>query len=858
MKKRTLAVLLLICLLSVSLFGCLGNETPQETTNGYEQAVRDGFAGTREEWEAVQAGHVWVGNPHVYINAAGFYVIGRTVTDVRAEGENAKNPALTATEDGFWALNGVKTNVKVERTVAPGYVQTYPYTDADGAIHIRYQDTYDFGEKIVAVLRETIESRVTGTDEKDPQLLKVRGNTVFAVATGRASVRLASGDKTVIVEPSPLNMLFVTGQSNASGDHATVAGKNGHYTDYVRIQDTMSYFTFTYQTLDITGAAQIANPNHGNALSAAQQPADYVTPTLKWGTNTRYSDNIAGPHISVFDESSEINTFKQGGWCAGLAREWVEGTGERVWVVNASHGGHPINNFIPRRMGGPELLYNDYEQAVAVFRLALNTLYNEVDAGHFTLSHMAYYWFQGESDSSSDDRYYDEQFAKVHTGMMEDVAYDHNGEYHALEFCGLMTLRSCRDNDGNSLAELYMTGPRISQYAMGAATSGVFENVYVISNVTEKWVGGDENVEDYFLSVYGSPSKFNGGRNYPMPTTMQEVHPQIHYFQQGHNEMGLDAGRNSLFLLNRKNPGAQYHLSRTEAPLTVSLLGVDGYTEIDSVTLDINRGFGYVIPCIEPVSYMQDGVELRSETEGLAFEGFRLVMTGDARPASLTVSVLVGGRVAATYTLAVRYGLSFAQARRRSHNMYGGDFNPPRTTEYDEEESNLWTAGYLTYRSGVFTPFNYVQDGWLIAASDAGRMWQSGWHGGFRNGSYVLGCSSTAGEGIGLRYVAQQDGTISFGLETMRDRGETDFAVFVNGKPVFPAGASGSELEGSVHNGWFRLRSSVTAEDISAAMAEITVSVQAGDEIVFVFEPVGGNTIPDQAMVYPVIYYVTE
>ena len=915
--KKIVAMGLFLCMLVAVLCGC--DTTPGKSA--YELAVDNGFTGTLEDWllslkgEKGDAGTNGQDGadaeaPTITINKDGYWVINGQLTNVLArgtqgekgdkgdpgekgdtgatgatgatgekgdkgdtgatgaDGADGKTPTISISSDGYWVINGVKSNVKASSDpVTPGYAKTYPYTDADGTVHIRYQDTYELGSAVVSVNNVTINSRVTGTATRDEALFSVNGKTLFATATGRATVFTEDGGKTEIeVEPSPISMLFVSGQSNASGDHASVPGVDGRYTQYVRTKDTMSYFTYTYQTLNITGAAQIANPNNNNALYNAQQPEDYVTPTLKWGTNTRYSNNIAGPHISVFDESSSVDNFRQAGWCAGLANEWVEGTGERVWVVNASHGGHPINNFIPERMGGPEPLYNDYEQAVAVFRLALNTLYREVDAGHFTLSHMAYYWFQGESDSSSDDRYYDEEFAKLHSGMMEDVAYDHNGEYHALEYCGLMTLRSCRDNNGNSTAELYMTGPRISQYAMGGTTGGTFRNVYVVSNVTEKWVGGDDNVKNYFLAKYGSAEAFEAKFGYPMPTTMQEVHPQIHYFMQGQNEMGLDAGRNSLLLVNRLTPGAKYRLSYTEDSMSVRLVGVDGVTEIPdggTVTVDAGRRFGYIIPRIEPISWMQDGITLRSETPGLTFEGYRLVLCGNTFPSSLEMSVWVGGNKVADYTLNVTYSTSFLQNKRRSHNLYGGDFNPPRETVYDEEASRAWSVGYLDYESRSFFPFTNETVGWLHLASEGTSMWGS-WHGGFRSSNYAVGYSRRMGESIGYRYVVSDAGVVGIRIDSLTEKAYTDLAVFVNGKLVWPAGASTEESsETSGMTGWYRLTKDTTPAMVNEALDTLRINAMPGDEIEILIERVmdeNGNMLSqnDSMSYFPSIFFTDD
>ena len=823
---RALALTLVICTLGALLCGCAG--TPGKSA--YELAVENGFTGTPEEWLA------------------------------SLRGSDGKTPTVSVSEDGYLMINGEKTDIRVGGAPATATDQTYPFTDEDGKIHIRYQDTYELGSPVTAVGNVTILSRVTGTAERDSSLFAVEGRRLFATATGSATVFTEDGGMTeMVVEPSPIHLLFVTGQSNAASGRAdeTVMGNSGYYDKYVRTADTMTYFTFTSQDLDITGRETLENPRLGNSVPA-RHPEDYVTPTLKWRTNTRYSSTVAGPHPNAFDESSAYPA-QDAGWCAALANEWVRETGDRVWVVNSAHGGHPINNFIPERMGGPEPLYNDYEQAVAVFRLALKTLYHEVDAGHFTLGHMAYYWFQGESDSSSDDIYYDAMFEKMHTGMMEDVVYDHKGERRALEFCGLMTVRSCRDSEGNSLSELGMTGPRVSQYAAGTRTDGVFENVYVVSNVTERWVGSDENVAAYFLETYGSAEAFEARFGYPMPTTLREAHPQIHYSMQGMNEMGLDAAKNSLRLLAR----LQNRADETEGAATLRLLAEDGVSEIrggGSVTVDTGRRFGYVIPRLEPLSYQAYGLSLRSETPGLTFEGYRLTLCGNTRPTTLRMSVRLGETTLATYTLNIRYG-SAMLAGRRMHALFGGDFNPPREYIYDDT-ANAWAAGYLDFASYTFTPFTAVDsEGWMHLESEGENRWGN-WHGGFRAGDYALGFSSLTGESIGFRYTVADAGTLSLRIDSLADRGQTDLAVFANGRPVWPAGATTAKTAKGMQ-GWWRIGADTTAEEVSAELESLRLSVLPGDEIALVFArayDAAGNELSRQAQatVYPAVYFCEE
>ncbi|MBQ8858368.1 MAG: hypothetical protein IJ012_01095, partial [Clostridia bacterium] len=516
--------------------------------------------------------------------------------------------AGVCTQCGGTDPNYVKPIVPVE----PTYAKTYPYTDDDGVVHIRYQDTYTFQSEIQKITDVVITSTVTGTDTPDSKLFVEQsdGYSVYADGCGSATFHFRGGRTTKVqVDPSPINLFFVTGQSNAQGgaQSGLLPGYFSQYTDdYIRSPETMAYYTFCgdqisidvegdkalyQQAIDEDGVAFWHTDKTAVAAGNWSMPnfTDYhlnVTPTLDWET----ASAAKGCPPQQFSLLKGTTSFVNCGWNAALAYEWIQQTGERVWIVNCSQGGMEIQQFLPSEDGS--VINNEYYQAVAVFNLALETLYKEVDAGHFVLNHMAYYWLHGESNSATyeipggeytgwDNRFranrgiryttpeqYTEYFTKMHQGFMKDVVYNHNGVTKELEFCGIMTVRTRVDEQKNTFEQIVMTGARASQYYMGASVEGALKNVYVVSNVTEQWVGdqtdaekgtnnnaaADAAVEAYFLETYGSAANFKKIFGYDLPTTVYEIHPNTHYLMHGHNEMGMDCARNTLRIIYMTNP----------------------------------------------------------------------------------------------------------------------------------------------------------------------------------------------------------------------------------------------------------------------------------------------------------------
>lgn len=718
-----------------------------------------------------------------------------------------------------------------EPPVEVTYVQTYPYTDEAGNLHIRYQDTYTFENNIISVTDEEVTSTVCGSEEKDEKVLTYGENEIRAVGCGSVTVNFLEKSLRVIVDPSPINLLFVTGQSNASGDKSFAAdtdkGKETAHTYaeyFIRTAPTMAYFTWTGTGLSMSG----------NYVASR-----FVPTSLNWDVIEKQSFPGSNPTVLA----QKTTDFSHAGWCAALAHEWVEQTGERVWIVNASHGGHAIDNFLPSEDGTP--IDNDYYQAVSVFVEAIKTLTREVEAGHFTLNHMAYYWFQGESDSTRSDAYYLEQFAKVHTALQQDVVYRNGNEEKKLEYCGIMTLRSCADNTGNSNAELAMIGPRLAQYYMGGATKGVFSNVYIVSKVTELWVGGDENVENYFLNTYGSPEAFYEIFGYDMPTTMYEVHPTIHYLMKGHNEMGMDAARNSLRIINATQPDKNYRLSYgEEEDVTVTLLSQDGFTPLGSTLMMDAENGACVYPAVTPTYAICRGVELVSETEGVVFEGYCLKPSGSSIPATVTFSLYLGGEKYGTYTYDATFSSRFSQ-NFPAYEKVDGNYT-------FLSHGNGWRCGYLTYATGLFHPFFQIaSSGWLY---NGASLWGAGNQGAFWLSSAMrVGLSTDTASCAAIEYIPQHDGEIGVSVDLFSPNlNDVYLAIVINGEMVWPR-AGGSLTEKA---DWYHARKGQDDTDtLAAAWEALTLRVKAGDSVTFLLARADGT---GQTLLHPVIYYKTE
>ena len=111
-----------------------------------------------------------------------------------------------------------------------------------------------------------------------------------------------------------------------------------------------------------------------------------------------------------------------------------------------------------------------------------------------------------------------------------------------MEKCGIIITRTAAGTHKYT-DDLYLTGPRIAQYGMGASPE--LSNIYVVCNVHEQWIT-DEGTAQYFRNRYPYGIFTYPVRNgaYAIPTCINDAHHDIHFSQIGHNENGIVAADN--------------------------------------------------------------------------------------------------------------------------------------------------------------------------------------------------------------------------------------------------------------------------------------------------------------------------
>ena len=327
----------------------------------------------------------------------------------------------------------------------------------------------------------------------------------------------------VEVEPAVLTLMYVAGQSNAEGWCSSVAGTGYRRDQSIACAEGEVYSTYPPSTTSRSN--KITGLNFTSACTAGNA-SDFVAGSLTG------DKSISGKEMVYPLDSLTAEGGGKTGPDSGLAYEWNRLTGEKVWVVNTAWGSTSITKWIPGQ--------TYYDRAAAIAASVQQTCQAEISAGHYTAGRSLLFWLQGEADKTMSAEEYYGYFETMYRSAMSD--FD-------LNRIGIIMVRSTEGVSTND-DDISMSGPRAAQY--GAGSSKGLSGVSVVSNVNEQWVT-DAGVYEYFEKAYQDTWKLD----YPMnsgsanlPSSVDEVHGDIHYSQVGHNENGITAAKGMYAVLN--------------------------------------------------------------------------------------------------------------------------------------------------------------------------------------------------------------------------------------------------------------------------------------------------------------------
>ena len=402
-------------------------------------------------------------------------------------------------------------------------------------LNITYDDRYTFDSDIKTIEQVRIDSRMTGTKVPDVAVLvSEEKNKIAATGCGVARVTLENGEiYRVSVKSAPISLILMIGQSNMEGGCSVKEEINLYKSQQILSPEGTVYSTYApaygFNCKYVGYYNEKITLNNKNAEK-------FIPLTLTAnGSKHRYC------HTNNLTEASD--TGGKNGMDGAFGYTWYKTTKEKVWLINAANSGSSITEWRPDSK-------TYYGRAMSLYHRAMGVLEKEIEAGHYTLSQKGYLWMQGETDSDMPGNDYYMHYVRLHNDLKTDMyGKDYKYTKQAISFAGLCMVRNVEMSVIPYTTEIHdnfkSNGPREAYKVLANSEDKMLDNVIMASDVEEKWTS-DEEVADYFKDTYGSVKKYN--KYNPMvkeaealPSTIEEVHDNIHYKQLGYNEIGRSA-----------------------------------------------------------------------------------------------------------------------------------------------------------------------------------------------------------------------------------------------------------------------------------------------------------------------------
>lgn len=302
------------------------------------------------------------------------------------------------------------------------------------AIEMQYDDYLplnSFGERTATV------------SEEDSAILEVKDGYIHAIGVGKATLTVDEKVYTITVEPAKLNVVLVSGQSNAEGIHGGLD------------QDPIS-------------------PSDGYG---------YVWDDSKLISFSEKVRQVKREHLG-----------KSIGWYPALAAEWYALTGEKTVIILNCASGNPISTWASYTDG---TLTNKTNEIVREVNACLNAIDRN---SNYKIVRTGYYWLQGETDAylTNDENITDyttaERYVTAYNAMHKAFidALSGNGEYTPYG-----AILSCRTRTNQPYKNIEYCGMRVAQQYL----ANTVDNLYMASVIMEDWT--DASVSVNFTSDKG-------------------------------------------------------------------------------------------------------------------------------------------------------------------------------------------------------------------------------------------------------------------------------------------------------------------------------------------------------------------
>ena len=504
----------------------------------------------------------------------------------------------------------------------------------EDGVTLLYDDRKDLSQLLgvtassVKISDEVVASNQVGSENKDANVLVYENGTLYAVGTGTATLTVNGTAYQVTVSPAPISLFMITG-------HSVGAGQEGTASQSVAVEAGQAYSSYYVKSLD-TSKVDGYGLGYGSAKRAGETSKQY-------GSTGILDAFVAGNGGTV-------------GVGSAFAAEWIQKTGEKIWVLNAAVPGSCLNEWKPghpgHHTGTSAYAYPYYDNAVAMYQCAQQILKNEIAAGHYTLSHMGIVQFVGANFSARYPDFtlnsllqdYHDLWDGFKAAFTMDVTGD--GQTETVEKLALVPFWSASSQN--------YSGDKAAAYYMSASQE--WPDVFIVSDLYRNWV------KVAGLSTFPAINyATNSGEAVQVPTSVQHTAEggtsdwsvfcaadKTHLSQVTYNAVGFDIGEN-LYNYFYKD------ISATEA----SFKDVSG-NDLTTASIGVKNRLS-IVPVVKAVS----GKNVTLSAEGAVSLNGNCIVGNEVGTG--TVKILIGDQVADTLTVTV------ADVTHADHCACGGN-----------------------------------------------------------------------------------------------------------------------------------------------------------------------------------------
>lgn len=336
-------------------------------------------------------------------------------------------------------------------------------------LSLRYDDFLDLskapynvtGSTSVTATTKTVTSRQVANGQTDAAVITYDAatKTLYAAGVGTATLTIGNTTYDVTVVPAPISVFLI-------GGHSVSAGVGG-------------------------------NPEHSVVCPAGQVYSSYesyitdkVNPNWGWAYNWSLSESASVAGIGIghnaanrpqtIDALTTGNTGTYGSG-SGLAYQWNKLTGEKVWMVNAGHGGMGLSEW---RQGAM-----DYVHATKLMKNVLAVLQNEINAGHYTFARMNFFYFScANGDQTWFNADYVDAFNSMWNGFKQELATNLDSDSQLETFDAIGLVPHWRPAGSATMDQAFNNGQTYNYYM---AASKNFPDVFIASSFCRGFTSTD-------------------------------------------------------------------------------------------------------------------------------------------------------------------------------------------------------------------------------------------------------------------------------------------------------------------------------------------------------------------------------